>query len=166
MFAWVMPSNRVRVIHRSCRIVAESSTTRRDLLDILASMVHSQQAHETFNSSQLSICHRVELRADQRARCVSCQKLQELVIEKRQSLLVGQQSVNRDYTNHSILYLQGHTGTGSIPIRVFSKEWFACDRNHAFESFSQSDAFVIGRSRGVALPTRAHQVTVLIVNHI
>src|SRR5689334_16595011 len=81
MFAWVMPSTRVSVIHRSWRIVAESSTTKRDLLVIFSSLRHPQQTHKTLYCSELAVCHRIKLRAYQCACCVSRKQLKQLVVQ-------------------------------------------------------------------------------------
>src|SRR6266404_1397636 len=157
-----MPSTLVRVMHRSCRIVAESSTTNRDLLVIPTSLRHTQQTHEAFNRSQLSIGHRIKLRANQRACRVSRQKLEQLVIQHGESLLVRQQCVDHNQANYAVLDLQWYARARFL-VAGLAKERLTPQGYNAFQSFTRNDVRLLGPACRLALVAGANECAGLIV---
>src|SRR5712692_8915506 len=149
-----MPSTLVSVIHRSCRMVAESSTTSRDLSAIGASLWYAQQIHKAFNCPELSISHRVEFRANQRARRVTGKQLEKLMVQCRQAPLVRQQGVDGDQTDYAFLDLQWYASANFIRTAL-AKVSLPGESNTAFQSLTHSDPGLFSIPCGFTFVARA-----------
>src|SRR6185503_14056677 len=158
-----MPSTLVRVIHRSCRMVAESSTTSSDL-SIGASLWYAQQIHKAFDCPELSICHRIKFRADQCARRMTGEQFEELMIQGGESPLVRQQRINRYQTNHSFLDFKWYACANFLTL-AFTKVRLSRQGNDAFKPFSQRNSGPVWVPCRLTFIACAYKFVTFIVDH-
>src|SRR5215212_8087209 len=96
-------------------MVGESSTTKKfafSIATIRASLSRcgGQQVEEALDGVQLALGLRVEFRREDRRRRVRGQKRVELVIDRRERVLLLQQLVDGDQADDVLLDLERHRG--------------------------------------------------------